>query len=60
MWNVVYEDALTSMIYKVGVCDLKVGNQTAMRQDQVALIRVSLVGMGEYSTSTERAMNTSL
>ncbi|KAK7342678.1 hypothetical protein VNO80_25634 [Phaseolus coccineus] len=36
----------------------KVANQTAMHQDQVAMTLVSLVGMGECSTSTERPMNT--
>lgn len=44
---------------KIGVCDVKVANQTAMHQDQVATIPVSLVGMEECSTSMERATNTS-
>ena len=47
------------MLDKIGFCDLKVANQTAMHQDQVAMTLVSLVGMGECSTSTERPMNTS-
>lgn len=37
----------------------EVASQTAMHQDQDASIPVSLVGMVESSTSTERATNTS-